>query len=151
MIDLKVGGVQSVEKVARLLKSTGNKELKKELITGITKASKPARQKVKAAAVAQLPRRGGLNRLIGKATISSSTRLSGRNPGVRIVGKRAGISVRQIDEGTIRHPVFGRDVWVTQKIKGGWFSETLEGEAPEIRREVVNVLDAVAKKLARGI
>ena len=147
---LNAGGVQTIEQVGRKLKATGNKELKKELQRGITAATKPLRQKLKAAAKADLPQRGGLAALVGGASFTASIRTSGREVGVRIIGRRKGYSLAQIDEGVIRHPVFGRDVWVEQRIKGGWFTKTAEADAPQIRRAVVDVLDDVAKKLADG-
>lgn len=144
--DLRIEGGADLERVARRLKDTGNKELRKELLRGIRQATKPLKAKVQGAARRDLPQRGGLAALIGKANVGTSTRLSGNNIGVRMTGRN-----KAIDEGTVRHPVFGRGAWVAQKVTPGFFTETIEGEADAIRREVVDVLEDVAKKIAKGV
>lgn len=146
--DLRITGTDDLARVARALKDAGDKDLRRELLRGINRALKPAKQAVKDAARSQLPQRGGLAAEVAASRISSSTRTSGRSPGVRVTGKKSGRDLRSIDRGRLRHPTFGRAPWVNQAVKPGFFSETLTEQAPRVRREVVDVLEDVAQKIA---
>lgn len=150
--DLRITGTDDLARVARALKDAGDKDLRRELLRGINRALKPAKQAVKDAARAELPQRGGLAAEVAASKIGSSTRTSGRNPGVRITGKKSGRDLRSIDRGRIRTP-WGRkgpNAWKDQAVKPGFFSETLAEQAPRVRREVVDVLEDVARKIARS-
>src|SRR6266702_320867 len=72
---------------------------------------------------------------------------------VRIVG-RSGYDLQGMDEGEIRHPVFGdphvrvlagrrKWKWVSQEVKPGWFSDAEEAAAPKVRDELVKAVDIV--------
>lgn len=148
--DISIEGADRLADVARRLKETGDQDLRKELYRGINRATTPLKNAAKDAARSELPKRGGLNEFVASARLSTSSR-GGNNPGVRITARKAGHDVRAIDRGRVRHPVFGnRGVWVNQQIKPGWFTKTLEDGAPVVRRELVDVLDNVARRLARG-
>lgn len=149
-VDLRISGVDQLEAVARRIKEAGDKELRRELLRGINRALKPAKAEVQRAALADLPKRGGLNQLVASSKIGSRTRTAGRDPAVFLTGTKSGHDLRSIDRGRLRHPVFGTDTWVDQDIKPGWWSQTLAGQVPSIRREVVNALEDVARRLARG-
>lgn len=150
-VDLRIVGAEQLADVARRCKEAGDKELRRDLMRGINRSLKPAKAAVKAAALRELPRRGGLNRVIATSRIGSRSRTGGRNPAVFLTGKKAGHDLRSVDRGRLRHPVFGnKSVWVTQEIKPGWWSRTLQDQAPRVRREVVDVLEDVARRLARG-
>ena len=150
-VDLRVSGVDDLERIAAEIKETGDRGLRKDLLRGINRALKPAKAAVKEAARRELPHHGGLDEFVASSRIGSSTRSSGRNPGVRLTGKKSGHDLRAIDRGRLRHPVFGnRNAWVTQEVKPGWWSQTLQEQAPEVRHEVVSALDEVARRLANG-
>lgn len=150
-VDIRVIGVDELAEVGRRLKETGDKELRRDLLRGMNRATKPVKAKVKAAALRDLPRRGGLNRVVASARISTRTRTSGNNPAVFLTGKKSGHDLRAIDRGRLRHPVFGnREVWVSQDVKPGWWSRTVAAEADEVGREVRRTLDEVARRLAGG-
>lgn len=149
-VDIQVYGVGQLEDIGRRLKESGDKGLRRDLLRGINRALKPAKAKVKAAALRELPQGGGLNRVVASSRIGSRTRTAGRNPAVFLTGKKSGHDLRSIDRGRLRHPVFGRPPWVNQEVKPGWWSQTLAGEVPTIRREVIDVMDDVARRLAHG-
>ena len=150
-VDVRIIGSEQLEDIGRRLKEAGDKNLRRELLRGMNRATKPAKQAVKEAALRELPARGGLNRVIASARVSTRTRAGGRNPAVFLTGTKSGHDLRSINRGRLRHPVFGNDWWVSQTIPAGWWSRTLTEQGPEIRREVVNVLDDMARRLARGV
>lgn len=150
-MSLRVTGANQLAEVGARLKESGDKGLRKELLRGINRSLKPAKAKVKEAARRDLPRGGGLNVFVASARIGSRTRVAGRNPAVFLTGRKSGHDLRAIDRGRVRHPVFGnREVWVNQEVKPGWWSQTLAGEVPAIRRGVIDTLDDVARRLANG-
>lgn len=148
MADFEIQGANKLAAVAKALKQAGDKELQKELYAGLNRATKPLKADARAAALRELPKRGGLAQRVAKARLSTRRR-GGRDPGVRIVatGMR---QLDQMDQGRVKHPVYGhRDRWATQRIPTGWFTDSMKAGAPQVRRELVKTLDELAGKLAR--
>lgn len=146
-MDIIVTGATDLERLARRLKELGDNDLRKEMLRGIRNGTKPLIAAAKDSARDSLPREGGLNEVIARSKFGTRTRTSGRTPGVRVVGT-SGHNIQAMDEGRLRHPVYGnRDVWVTQQITPGWFTKPMEDGADDVRRELVNVLDGIARRL----
>lgn len=147
--DITFTGADRLESVARDLKQAGATQIRKDLLKGIQRATKPMQRAAKEAARQKLPQRGGLNVFVASSKFSTSTRTAGKNPGVAIKVKKSGHDIRAIDRGRLRHPVFGnKNVWVDQQITPGVFTETFEDGAPSVRKELLDVLEDVAKKIA---
>lgn len=133
------------------MKRVGDGELRKDLLRGLNRATKPLKEAARASALAKLPRRGGLGEIVANAKVTGANRVGGRSVGVRISGKSKGHDLEAIDSGVVRHPVFGRPKsWVTQSVTPGWWSQPMEESGDEVRREVLNVLDDVTRRLADG-
>lgn len=151
-----VTGAEELEVLGRQLKELGDKELRRDLFRGFSRATKPLKEDVRRSALRSLPSRGGLNQWVADAKLATRTRVSGKTVGVRIAGSRSNKQLRKsdlnaINRGRLRHPVFGnRKVWVTQMVKPGWFTDPLVAGADEVRQELVQVMDDVAERLARG-
>lgn len=149
VVDLRIQGADQLGDIARHLKETGDKELRKELYRGIQRAAKPLRTAAQQAARENLPKRGGLNEWVASSKFSITTR-GGRDPAVRVAGKKAGHDLKRMDQGRLRHPLYGnRRHWFIQQIPAGWFSTAMTARAPAVRRDVVAVLDDVAARIAR--
>jgi hypothetical protein len=149
MGDIEIQGAEKLSAVARELKRVGAKDLSKELYSALNRATKTMRAEAKKSADENLPKTGGLNKRVAKARLSTRRR-AGRNPGVRIVAKGLD-QLDLIDKGKVRHPVYGhRDRWVMQPIPEaeGWFTKPMEDGADDARKEILEALDSVAKKLA---
>lgn len=148
--DLRVEGVERLERAARQLREAGDKDLRREMYRAIQRSTKPLRQKAKEAALRELPQRGGLNVWVASSRFSTKTRGGGRNPGVRITATKGKHNLKSLDEGKLRHPVFGnRNVWVSQPVPAGWFSKTIEDGADEVRKELVDAIEETLRKLSR--
>lgn len=151
--DLNVYGAAKLGAVAKRLKETGDKDLRKELYRGIQRAAKPVRPALVEAARRNLPKRGGVNEYVAAYLKTRISTLANRpnDAAVRVTTTRKDVDIRGINRGRLRHPVFGnRKVWADTRVKAGWFQETVKAEAPAIRAEIVKVLDEVAEKIARG-
>jgi hypothetical protein len=148
-----VTGVGELDAVARRLKAAGRGDLRKELLKGIRAQGKPAIADVKRSARATLPTRGGFADLVARSSYGMRTRLSGDKMGVSIVGTGRSVkSLRAINAGRLRHPVWGnRDVWVEQHIEPGFFDGPIEKRADDIRRGIQKVLADIANKVERGV
>lgn len=148
-VDISIEGADELARVGRQLRQVADKELRKELLAGLNRATKPLKESAKRSAQTSLPRRGGLAAKVAGSRFATRSRLSGRDPSVRITAK--GMDLRSLDTGSLRHPVFGnRKVWVTQRVARGWFSKPIESGADEVRREILNVLEDITRRLARG-
>lgn len=149
-VDLTISGADRLERIGRQLKASGNKDLRKELLAGIQRAAKPLKAVAQEAARSELPKKGGLNEFVASGKWSVRTRSGGRNPGVTVVGKKSGHDVAAINRGRLRHPVFGhRAVWVTQTIRPNLITDALAKRAPDVRGELVKVLDRIADEVRR--
>jgi hypothetical protein len=148
--DLRVGGADELNRLARRLKG-GDKALRKELYSGLQRATKPIRADVQRSLATRLPERGGLAQKMSKARVSSKVRTANRNTRLTIqVSSPRGedLDVRAMDRGRLRHPVFGRrGKWVTQIIPPGAVSEPLEAGADHARREATAAMARVARQL----
>ena len=152
MLDIEIrGGAEDLAILAKRLKETGDKGLRKELLSGLQRAAKPAKAAVRASVLSELPHRGGLADLIGGSLkVTLNTRSAGRNPGVRIWSKDSH-DISKLNKGELRHPVFGnRKNWVAQVIKAGIFTDPIEQRAPQMRQEMGQVMRTVAAKIEAG-
>lgn len=152
---ITVTGAQSLARLGRALKEQGRADLRKDLLRGVRKASKPMVPAARAAAEEWLPHSGGLAADIAGARWGVRTRLQGRGAGVRITGAWTSggrkHDLAAMDSGELRHPVWGHTEldrkWVAQEIHAGWFSDAMNNLAPEIRQELLQVIDEIARRL----
>jgi hypothetical protein len=149
---VRVTGADDLERLGRQLKDIGDKELRRDLLRGIQRATRPLKDDIKDSARRNLPRRGGLNEWVAnQGKVSTRTSTAGRNVGVRVVADKKGSDLAAINRGRLRHPVFGnRKVWVTQLVPPGWFDQGTEDGAVRTQRELVEVFDDIAERLERG-
>ena len=151
MADVEIRGGEDVDALVRRIRSHGDaKALRKELMRGLNRATKPVRDDMKASIGPSLPSRGGLAALVmAKASLSSQA-LSGRNAGVRIKARRRdGGDLRRLNAGRLRHPTFGHRPWVqqTEGINPGFLDEAFENDKPAVARAVTRVLEDIARRI----
>jgi len=145
-------GSRQLHNLARLLKESGDRELRKELLRGIRDSNKGTIRKVRANAEATLPKRGGLAAKVARSKIATRSRVSGTNIGVKIRGTDPRVNLNRLDDGKLRHPVFGnRRNWAEQSVPRGWFSEPIRDDLPRILRDIHQVVAEVADKIQRRI
>jgi hypothetical protein len=148
-VSVEIRGAEQLAALSKALKDAGEKDLQRELSKAITAAVKPVKPAVQKSARRILPKRGGLAARVAKASITTRKRSGPRIAGVRVVATSRD-SLRQIDRGFIRHPVFGnRERWVTQRVQPGWFTEPTEAMRDDVQRALIKAMNDVAKKLSR--
>lgn len=149
--DFTIAGLQRFAKLSKDLRVAGDKDLRKELYRGLQRATKPLKDDAKANARRVLPGRGGLADRVARARFNTRSR-AGRNPSVKITAQDAkgrSVDLVALDDGSVRHPTFGRRPWVKQDVTPGWFTEPMQAGAPEVAREVIAAIDAVITKFER--
>lgn len=92
-----------------------------------------------------------------RATLAGAIRISvrmGGNPGARVWVDKALLPrdlrnmAATINEGRIRHPVFGnRRRWAQQNATPLWWDKTVRAHMPRMQREVARVIDDVKNQL----
>ena len=143
-VELRLEG-EALKALQRKLKEIDRADWRRELNKGLREAAKDLPKEAQRAALSNLPASGRLNVRVAARPVKMSV----ASGGVRIRYTRT--DPRMYEQGRLRHPVYGnREVWVTQKIKAGWFSERMLREAPEIRKEMIAVMNRIAEKIARA-
>lgn len=147
-VEISSSGTEKLVRLAAAIKASGDKNLQRELLKALRRASKPMRDAARHGALQILPHRGGLDELIaGKSKISTSIRTTGSGAGLRITG-----NAKRLDDGFVRHPTFGhrgKGDWKDEKITPGWFTKPLILEAPRVRDELNTAMDDLARQLER--
>src|SRR6266700_6098635 len=140
-------GADKLTRLGRALKDAGDKDLQRELRRAMQRGGKPLKDAARKGALERLPKRGGLAERVASSKFGVRTSTAGKGASVRIIG-RSGYDLQGMDEGLIRHPVWGnRKKWVSETVKPGWFSDAEEAAAPQGRDELVKAIDDVAAKL----
>jgi hypothetical protein len=141
-VEMTVEG-DAFKALQRNLKAVDRRDLRRELNRGLRDGAKPLIGDARDAARSELPSTGGLaDRVAGKPMSISITQA-----GVQVRIK--GVDAVSTNRGRLRHPVYGnREVWVTQSIKPGWFTDRMRREAPKVRPDLVRAMERVAEKIA---
>lgn len=130
------------------------KTLRAQLLAGIRLGAKPAIEEARRVARDTLPKHGGLNEEVATTAITVATRLTGPRVGVRIAvpkGRKKSNKTYGANKGTVRHPVFGKNRWVDQKVPAGWFDSSLQRSAPLIVGPIQAAMKAVSIEATRRL
>jgi hypothetical protein len=162
-MELKVSGAMELDALARRLREAGDRTLLTELRRGLTKATKPIGPAIQGNLRGHIP--SGFRPTLSKALrFKTSVKTQGRLVAVTFVvtaeGSKEMRKVGAMDEGTLRHPVWGRyryskqgsrrkNPWVAQKIRPGFASGAFTHQVTNIRRTVVASMHDVAQKITK--
>ncbi|MGW7085014.1 hypothetical protein ACWGH2_16200 [Streptomyces sp. NPDC054871] len=168
MQDIRLLGTGQLIELQRRLRAAGNENLRASMQRRIRRAAEPLRddlqQTIRALPIRSEGRKAGKRggpsptRRPMRATIAAAIRISVRNTGGG-AGARVWIDKGRlppdlkrmpdvINEGRIRHPVFGnRRRWATQWASPPWWDTTVRKHQLRMQREVAHVLDDVRRRL----
>lgn len=127
-----------------------SKALRKELYSGLNRATKPVRAQMKANInAATTPTSGGLTRVMASSTRLTAYAKPGAWAAVGIKARGRGSLAAMNARGTFRHPVHGGGPWVTQSagVKKGLLDEPFQDSKPDVQKAIVAVLEDVARKV----
>jgi hypothetical protein len=148
-VTVRTSGEQKLARVGNAIKASGDKDLQRALRRGMQRSVKPLKAAAPYGALSRLPHRGGLAERVAASKFGARVTTSGSRVGVRITGAGS-YNLRRMDDGVIRHRVFGSDTWVSQPVKPGWFSDYEERKAPEVRDNIDRELDVLAARLEQA-
>lgn len=151
--NFEVHGADDFLKLSKALKAAGQKELRKELHTGMRQAAKPLVKVAKREAGEVFPKRGGLAAQEAKVPFRAQVR-TGATAGVRIVAPGKYLVAKSANAtGSFRHPVFDTGTWVTQRLPGsrGWFDDAMSRNAPAVRKDLEQAVNSMINKVKRGV
>lgn len=148
--DLEVTGTEQFVTLARKLNAQGKqgRGLWRELNSQIKEAAKPMTDEVLRHIDDYLPS-GYAPVMRRDLTVRVSRSTKGAAAGLKLVGVAKGVRrkrhTRVINDGILRHPVYGNpDAWVDQRVKPGFWSTPLnnarEIPAKHIRRAIQNTI-----------
>lgn len=165
-MDLRVSGAHEMEALARRLREVGRNDLVEQMRRGLVKGAKPIGPAIRASAAQPGYIPSGFRPVLSKALrFKTSVKTQGRDVAVTFTVTAEGSShlrkVDAMDEGILRHPVYGRyrynkhgsrrrNKWVEQKIRAGFASDAFNGQADDIRRAVVEAMHEISEKVTRG-
>jgi hypothetical protein len=154
---IEVTGADQLRAVSKQLRTvTDGKAMRREFTTELRRSTQPAVQAVKEGA-RNLPSHGrkhtALRRRMAAAT-SAQVRTSGRSAGVKVRIARGRLgpqapAAKLFDRAAWRHPVYGRDRWVSQRGVPGWFERANLRQAGRVRAGIKTALDRIEQRLAR--
>lgn len=163
MLSVQVAGADRLDAIAGRLREVGNGGLQQELRRELRKPPKLLERAVKAE-VPRMP--AGYERSLEASLRFRTSLLSGAATGVRVTmhGRGGGggdRDVRALDRGVLRHPVYGRrrrttrgrvfnNPWVVQAVRPGFWSDPARRVMRQVQDGMVEAIDRVAAKLARG-
>jgi hypothetical protein len=143
---LHVGGIEKFVALARKLQEVDDKKLKGRFYRAINSISKPLISLVRDSAANTLPKRGGLAKRVADAKYRAFRQYRGSAAGVQIIGTDQ-YDLRQINQGTVRHLVYGHPPIVAQKVKPLFFDEPIIENASLAREALEKEMDDIAREL----
>jgi hypothetical protein len=166
--DIRVTGTGQLLELQRRLRRAGHENLRSSMQRRIRRAAEPLRDDLQDA-IEHLDirsqgrasgKRGGptLTTRPLRAAIAAAIRISVRttgDPGARVWLDRSMLPpdvpigvVIQLNEGRLRHPVFGnKRRWAQQTAAPGWWDKTQRAHVDRINTEVAHVADDVRRHL----
>lgn len=139
------------QRASRKLRDAGKGEFKRNLRKLIVTETLSLRKDIKQAALDKLPQGGGLNRWAAVLPAAVLDLRAG-SESVRIVDRKSGHDLKALDDGQVRHPVYGnRKAWARQQIAPGFFTDTVQEKAPEVVARVEAGMIRYADKMWRQL
>jgi hypothetical protein len=149
---IRVTGEEKLTRLAAVLADHADgKALKNKLRKGIRAETGDITKDQRASLASGLPKRGGAAATIsGESKFSTRTGLAGRGVSVDIVDSWKGHDMPAIDDGTLRHPLYGnRKHWYDTRIKRNLLTKPFLKHRRGIERRIIVGLDELAAEIAR--
>lgn len=147
MGEFKVEGANQLANLAKALKQTGQKDLRRDLSRALNRSTSKAKTAARASARSTLPKRGGLAERVARSRFTTSVRSTGKFPSVQFVAKGSS-NIAAMDYGRVRHPVYGTDTWVQQRVFPGWWRRPMKANADDTRKNIAAALADVEKRFS---
>lgn len=132
-------------KLVRQRLRDADKELKKNFMRAVRATVAPLKEEIPESARQKLPHKGGFAERIAKSKFAVRTKQS-----TVIVQIANPINLKKIDEGSLRHPVWGHmDRWSEQKIEPGFWSEPIKANEKEMLESLNEAMDETLAEIMK--
>ena len=139
--------------LAGKLRKAAARDLTRVLKRAQRNAVKPLQKEIKSEALATLPKRGHYAAVMAKAVKVST---SGGTPGKKLIvriyarGKTEERDVKAINDGRLRHPVFGhRTTWRTTRVRPGFVDRPVDKLADQVLEASADEVGQLLEEIAR--
>lgn len=127
-----------------------DRELRDAATAAARAVAKPAEAAVRSAALSRLPSRGGLARQAAQLRLTTRDASAGERVEVTVTATHPDLDLASLDAGVVHHPTYGRRPWVRQKIRAGFFTDTVQdATARRLDAELARAGETVAAAIAR--
>lgn len=147
---IEIRGEENFDRLAAKIRAgVARNRLVPDMRDGFQKESDPMRQAVFRSIDGYLPNRYAsvLRRSLDIDARGSS---GGNTARVTLTATAGGRHVGVVNDGRLRHPVFGRRPWVNQGVRRGFVSEPMNSRRQSLRQRVVNALRSFLQEITRG-
>lgn len=150
MPSVRVTGADKFRRVAAVLaEHEDGKALKRKLSKAIRDGAREIPVEQRAAVGVAMPHSGGLGAALEAAGYTIRTSYVG-NAGVTITDSWRGHDMKAVDEGSIRHPLFGnRGHWYSQRVPPRVLTKVFLRHRRPVQVAIIAALDALAEEIAK--
>ena len=130
------GSATELRALSVRLRATGQSGLKRNIAIAVRAATVPARDAVRSELRAVMPKGGGLNEWLAKASVTSTVLTGPKTAGVVIRGTKRGHDLKAVNTGIVRHPtrggpnfslpMRGKGQWGETKVPARWWEKALK-------------------------
>lgn len=168
MLQVDIDGSAALRRVADRMREQGEASLAREMSRALASASMPVQQSVRQEADAVMPSQGGYRSLFSRSLkFRTARKLGAKSASFRLTtfadGTKQRRDIRALENGVLRHPVFGRsrrlkrgpragtiitNPWAVTSIRPGFHRRGTEQAGEQAERAMMGVLEEYAARLA---
>lgn len=150
-IEFEVSGSARLHVLAAQIRAAGQKGLGQEMAKALNTAATPLQASVREESARTLPR-GYAPVFSESLRFRTALRTAARTASLRLTtyadGKRQRRDIRAINQGLVRHPLFGRRTrWYVTRVQPGFFDRGTRDAADQAEKKMLTVLDDFAERL----
>lgn len=169
-LDVRIEGGKALKDLAALMIGTGKAGLAREMSRGLSRAAEPLKASITRETLAAMPSEGGYRSLIAKSLRHRvSRRSSGHAAQLMLATYADGTSqrrdIRALNNGILRHPVYGRsrrvkvgarkgtiipNPWAVTTVRSGFHDRGVAQAMNLVTDALGDVLEEYAERLADG-
>lgn len=147
---LRVTGAEDFDRLAAAMRAA-DKATKRRISARLRKIAKPLAEDVRREGADPMPQRGGLAARLAAASLSVRSSYASRGARVEIALRtRERYALARINEGELRHPVFGGKAWVEQSVPAGSWTEAILEGGPDVQRELHDEVRHILAEISAG-
>lgn len=167
MLEVSIDGSATLRLLATQMRERGEASLAREMSRALASASVPVQASIRQEADDAMPSRGGYRSLLSRSLkFRTARKLGAKSASFRLMtfadGTKQRRDIRALENGVLRHPVFGRsrrlkrgrragtiiaNPWAVTSIRPGFHRRGTEMAGDQAERAMMDVLEEYAARL----